>query len=294
MQYEMKPCTEEDEAYIERMVGEFAYRMAPPAPGTPEAEDGIVFKAEDKDGTVVGGCVVNVHEWGRAVLAELWVDERYRKHGLGSMLIRTAERAARERGCYYLCLGTTDYMARPLYEKHGFRVFTVNKDIPMGHVSWSLSKRLDKDIPDYIPTDNTAAGRFTVKPGSKEDAEIIDRGLAQFCEDVVPDQHEYVTLGKKLVDADGKLIAGIVAGVDGDDSVDVDGIWVEEPYRRQGLGSYLLRTVEREAKEIGAYVMLSYCCDWASDFFFANGYTARGELADYPKGHSAYEIEKRI
>ena len=52
--------------------------------------------------------------------------------------------------------------------------------------------------------------------------------------------------------------------------------------------------VEREAKENGAYVLLSQCCDWVFGFFSANGFTARGELRDYPKGHTAYELEKRI
>ncbi|MBR3107678.1 MAG: GNAT family N-acetyltransferase [Clostridia bacterium] len=29
----------------------------------------------------------------------------YRRQGLGSMLIRAAENAAREKNCYYLCFG---------------------------------------------------------------------------------------------------------------------------------------------------------------------------------------------
>ena len=69
---------------------------------------------------------------------------------------------------------------------------------------------------------------------------------------------------------------------------------MDERQRRQGLGTYLLGEIEREAKENGAYVILSYCCDWVSGFFFSNGFAARGELRDYPKGHTAYELEKRI
>ena len=271
---------------------EYADTMALPEPRT--EEESLVFRASDGEGNIIGGCKVNIHEWGRAVLAQLWVDERYRRHGLGSMLIRAAEKAAQEKGCYYLCLGTADYMARPLYEKHGFRVFTVNRDIPAGHVSWSLSKRLDEDRRDYLPTDNTAAGRYTIGPGNEEDARIISQGLEQFCEEVVQDKHEYITLSKKLVDADGKMIAAIISGVDGDDTVDLDGIWVEDGYRRQGLGSRLFREIEREAKEKGGYVLLSYCCDWVSGFFFRNVFTAREELPDYPRGHTAYELEKRI
>ena len=292
MDFETKPLTEEEEALIEEKINEYADSMAPSEPGTREEQ--LVFKAEDADGNVIGGCVVNIHAWGRAVLAQLWVDGQHRHHGLGSMLIHAAENAAREKNCYYLCLGTADYMARPLYEKHGFRVFTVNKDIPMGHVSWSLSKRLDKGIPDYIPTDNTATEKYQIKPGTVEDAKIIGKGLEEFCEEVVPDKHEYIPLSRKLVDTDGNLIAAVICGVDEDDTAEIDGIWVEERYRRQGIGSRLFGEVEREAKENGAYVILSYCCDWVSGFFFHNGFTPRGKLEDYPKGHTAYELEKRI
>ena len=164
----------------------------------------------------------------------------------------------------------------------------------MGHVSWSLSKRLDEDIPDYIPKNNTAAERYKAEPGSKEDAEIIDKGLDAFCVEVVQDKHAYITLSKKIVDKDGNLIAAVVSGVNGDDTADINGIWVDEQYRWQGLGTYLLSEIGREAKKNGAYVILSHCCDWVSGFFFANGFTARGELKDYPKGHTAYELEKRI
>ena len=292
MKYEIRPLTGEEETFIEEKINVYADSMAPSEPHT--EEERLVFKVEDEGNNVIGGCVVNIHAWGRAVLARLWVDERYRHHGLGSMLIRATEDAAREKGCYYLCLGTMDFQARPFYEKHGFRVFTVNKDIPMGHKSWSLCKRLDKDVPDYTPGNNTAAERYQVEPGSREDAEAIDRGLDAFCVEVVPGKHEYITLSRKLVDAQGSMIAAVIAGVDEDDVAEIDGIWVDEQYRRQGLGSYLFRRIEREAKENGAYVILSDCCDWTAGFFFNNGFAARGELTDYPRGHTAYELEKRI
>ncbi len=292
MSFETKPLTEEEETLIEEKINAYADSMAPSEPHT--GEEQLVFKAEDEEGKVIGGCVVNIHAWGRAVLAKLWVDGRHRRHGLGSILIRAAENAAREKNCYYLCLGTADYMARPLYEKHGFRVFTVNRDIPMGHVSWSLSKRLDQGIPDYVPTDNTAAERYHVRPGTKEDAEIIGRELEAFCVEVVPDRHGYIPLSRKLVDAQGNLIAAVIGGIYEDDTAEIDGIWVEEGCRRQGIGSRLFREMEREAKKNGAYVILSYCCDWVSGFFFQNGFTPRGELPDYPKGHTVYELEKRI
>ena len=286
------PLTEEEEDLVTQKMLAYADSMAGSEAKT--EEESIVFKIENEEGSIIAGCILNIHEWGRAVLSTLWADEKYRHHGLGSMLIRAAENAARERGCYYLCLGTADYMARPLYEKHGFKVFTVNRDVPMGHVSWSLAKRLDKGIPDYVPTDFTAAERYKVVPGTKEDEETISRGLGEFCEEVVPDKHDHIPIGKKLVDEDGRLIAAVAGGIDSDDAAHIDVIWVEEPYRGQGLGKFLLNEAEREMKEAGAYVMLTGCCDWVAGFFFKNGFTARGVLEDYPKGHTAYELEKRI
>ena len=290
--YEILPMTEDEEDLIEEKINAYADSMAPAEPHTEEKQ--IVFKAEDEEGNIVAGCIVHVYPWGRAVLACLWTDERYRGQGLGSMLIRAAERAAREEGCYYLCLGTVDYMARPLYEKHGFEVFTVNKDVPRGHNGWSMSKRLDRESPDYVPQNNEAETRFTVRSGSREDAGVIRAGLNRYCDLFIPVGHETVSLSKKLVDRDGKIIAAVVADVDGEDIADIGGIWVEEAWRSRGIGSYLLRVAEQEAKENGAYILLSQVCDWSADFFFKNGYTARGTLKDYPKGHLAYEIEKRI
>ena len=292
MEFEIRPLSEEEESIIEEKINRYADSMAQSEACT--AEDRLVLKVADDEGRVIGGCIVNIHAWGRAVLAQLWVDTPYRRQGIGSMLIRKAEAAAKEKGCYYLCLGTTDYQARGLYEKHGFTVFTVNRDIPKGHESYSLSKRLDRPVPDYVPTNNSAAERYKAVPGSKEDAGIISSGLGTYCDQFVPDGHDYIRLSKKLVDRDGNMIAAVIAGVDGDDNADIDGVWVEEPYRNRGLGSYLLGEAEREAKENGAYVILLDACDWNAGFFFRGGYAIRGELEDYPRGHHAYELEKRI
>ena len=293
MEYEIRPLTEEEEETVEERLASFADGMAPEAPHTEEKQ--IVLKAEDEGGDAAGGCIVNVHAWGRAVLACLWVDERFRGQGFGSMLIRAAEDAARENGCHIMCLGTTDFQARPLYEKHGYSVFTVNKDVPRGHESWSMAKRLDSAVPPYEPGNAGAAeARFKILPGSGEDARIAQDGLGRHCGLFVPDKHGYIPLSRKLVDRDGRMVAAVIAGVDGDDCTDIDGIWVEEAYRRRGLGSYLLRETEREAEKSGAYVLLTDACDWNLGFFGKNGYKVRGERVDCPSGHSAFELEKRL
>ena len=74
----------------------------------------------------------------------------------------------------------------------------------------------------------------------------------------------------------------------------VDALFVEEPLRRQGLGTYLLKEVEKLAKENGTSMLLTNAGDWNVEFFRKNGYLLRGELKDVPKGHNCYELYKMI
>ncbi|MBR2812800.1 MAG: GNAT family N-acetyltransferase [Solobacterium sp.] len=106
---------------------------------------------------------------------------------------------------------------------------------------------------------------------------------------VRPREHEYVSIGKKVTDKSGRIIAGLVGGVDGWNGTDFETLWVDEPYRRQGIGTRLLRAYEREAKENGADVVFIEAYDWNVGFFRKNGYeTVTGMLADYPGGHTMY------
>ena len=108
--------------------------MAPSGPHSEEEQ--LVFKVEDEDGKVVGGCVVDIHPWSRAVLAQLWVDESCRHHGLGSMLIRTAENAA----CVipsYCCDWVSGFFFQNRFTPRGKL-----EDYPKGHTAYELEKRI--------------------------------------------------------------------------------------------------------------------------------------------------------
>ena len=279
--------TEEDAAYI----GEKINEIVPHEVDADEEE--FVLKVEDENGGIIGGCIAEAYEyhWARVLLNALWVDERYRHQGIGSLIVREVERIAREKGCRVVTLGTAGYMARPFYEKHGYTVFTTLKK-SNGWLSYSLVKYLDRDTPEYVPTHNSGA-RFRVSPGNEDDAKLIEDGLDAYSEAYEP-EYESVDFYKKLTGEDGKLIAGVIADVHKGDYCFVDALFVEEPLRRQGLGTYLLQEVEAFAKENGTSMILSCAGDWVIDFFRKNGYLLRGELKDVPKGHDCYELWKMI
>ena len=287
MDYAMEDLTREDAAYIGEKINEIVPRE------TDADEEEFVLKIENEDGEIIGGCIAEAYEyhWSRMFLNTLWVEERWRRHGLGSVLLREVERIAREKGCRVVTLGTASYMARPFYEKHGYTVFTTLKKAN-GFISYSLVKYLDRDTPDYVPTDNSGA-RFQVSLGNDDDAEVIENGIAAYSE-AYEQKCERADYFKKLVDKDGRFLAGVIADVDKGAYGFVHALFVEAPLRRQGLGTYLLREAEKLAKENDAPMVLTTAGDWNVGFFQKNGYQLRGELKDVPKGHDCYELYKMI
>jgi GNAT superfamily N-acetyltransferase len=293
MKYDIKPCTEEDEDFIEEKLDAINHSIVPPEEDG-ENED-IVFKIADDEGNTIAGCILVIGSWKIAELDIIWVDEKYRRKGLGSALIREAEKAARENGCYVMILGTFDFQARPLYEKHGYSLCGTVRDFPRGHENYTLIKRLDQS--DQEPSlSKDLPTRFEISPGNEDDAEFIIKGLDEYNTSQAARKHKkYIPLEKKLLDADGNLIAAIFAGVGRWNSFEIDMIWVDEPYRNQGIGSELLAETEREAKEYGAYFALAEgLLDWQTGFFKKNGYMTVGTLNDCPKGHCMHVLEKRF
>ena len=287
MEYRIEDLTKEEAGYICEKINEIV-------PCEVDAdEEEFVLKIENENGEIIGGCIATAYEyhWSRVLLDDLWVDERYRHHGIGSMILREVERIAREKGCRVVTLGTASYMARPFYEKHGYTVFTTLKKAN-GYISYSLVKYLEKDTPEYVPADNSGM-RFKVLLGSDDDAEVILNGLDAYSE-AYELECENVDFYKKLVDKDGRFAAGVIADVDKGERGSVDALFVEEPMRLKGLGTYLLKAAEEFAKENGASMVITNAGDWNVDFFKKNGYLLRCELKDVPKGHSCYELYKMI
>ena len=52
------------------------------------------------------------------------------------------ERFAKEKGFAYIRTETTDFQAKPFYEKLGYRVFGELTDYPKGHTTYCLVKEL--------------------------------------------------------------------------------------------------------------------------------------------------------
>jgi GNAT superfamily N-acetyltransferase len=84
------------------------------------------------DGRLLAGCIrddrrdiiagFNRYTWGGCCeLSHVWVHERHRGQGLGTLLIRSAEADAVARGCLRVVLATHSFQAPGFYERMGYQ-----------------------------------------------------------------------------------------------------------------------------------------------------------------------------
>ena len=258
-----------------------------------DGEVTVCKKILDKEGNIIAGCTGYIYSWGAMYIDDMWVDEKYRRQGLGSKVFQAVEQVAEEKGCYLIFLGTWDFQAKPYYIKHGYSVFSTLHECPAGHEDYGLFKHLDKEHVkrECKPID------YEVVDGSEEDVDYIceqlDYGFNAKHLDI--SDHGYIKINRKLVNKNGKVVAAIMAGVD---EINIGWIWkiyVDEEYRHQGLGTLLVKHFEKKAKEKGATKIISKeVIDWNIGFFKKIGYSVAGELEDFPKGHTFYYIYKDL
>lgn len=101
----------------------------------------IAFK--DHNGKVVAG--LNGHsDWGWLFVKLLWVSDDYRRVGLGTKLMNTAESEAKRRKCRNIWLDTFAFQAPRFYEKLGYRKFGELLDYPVGYKRYFYTKKLGR------------------------------------------------------------------------------------------------------------------------------------------------------
>jgi GNAT superfamily N-acetyltransferase len=80
--------------------------------------------------------------WGWLYISILWLEASAREQGFGASLLATAEREAIRRGCRHAHLDTLEFQALPFYERHGYSVFGILNDHPVGYNRYFLKKNL--------------------------------------------------------------------------------------------------------------------------------------------------------
>jgi GNAT superfamily N-acetyltransferase len=97
--------------------------------------------ARDAEGHMLGG-LRGQTAWRWLFVAWLWVDEAWRRQGLGATLLRAAEDEARRRGCIGAYVDTYSFQAPGFYARQGYTAFGRLEDMPPGGSRTWFAKRL--------------------------------------------------------------------------------------------------------------------------------------------------------
>lgn len=130
------------EEITRRLVAYNRAHAAEQAPA-PEAPRPLHVFAHTPENAVVGGLVGRTHAipfWLEVSI--LWVDEPYRRQGIGQRLMEQAEREALRRGCRYARLATSDYQAPAWYPTLGYIAYGRLEDCPPGETATYFWKPL--------------------------------------------------------------------------------------------------------------------------------------------------------
>ena len=125
------------------------------------------------------------------------------------------------------------------------------------------------------------------------DATFVREGLALYNVATTGDSY-YSPLAIFLKDERGAVLGGVLGHVWGG-WLDLEFLWVTEPFRGKGYGEKLLEAAEGEARAQGCHgVFLTTFSFQAKPFYEKFGYEVVADIPDYPKGHSHHVLKKEL
>lgn len=138
--------------------------------------------------------------------------------------------------------------------------------------------------------------KYVTEIASTDDINAMDQKLGAF------NQAELSFSGKSevpiafVIKRDGDVVAGISGCVDWGHILHVELLFVDDKFRHQGMGRFLLSKIEREARLLNAGIAQTDTFDFqAKDFYIKHGYEIFGVVEDSPRpGHRRYYLKKSL
>ena len=128
---------------------------------------------------------------------------------------------------------------------------------------------------------------------NEEQVEDIESRLSAFDENHIPYKMDgCIRIG---VEEEGKLIAGLDACITAYRILYVSTVFVDEDYRRKGIGAQMIREMEKRALAMGVNTVRLDTFNWqGKEFYEALEYRCVGHYENVEDGYSEYFFLKRI
>ena len=134
---------------------------------------------------------------------------------------------------------------------------------------------------------------MTIIDLTEEQAGEIETRLEAFDEEYITyKMNGFIRIG---MEDNGRLIAGLDACVTAFRILYVSTAFVDEEYRRKGVGEKLIREMEKRAAAMGVNTIRLDTFNWqGKEFYEALGYQSAGHYDNAEDGYSEYFFLKRI
>jgi GNAT superfamily N-acetyltransferase len=99
--------------------------------------------ARDETGAIVGGVLGEIG-CGWLYVSVLGVREDWRRQGVGTALLQAAEQEAQKQGSIGVYLETIEFQAPEFYQRHGYSVYAVQENYPIGFKRYYLQKLFEQ------------------------------------------------------------------------------------------------------------------------------------------------------
>lgn len=122
---------------------------------------------------------------------------------------------------------------------------------------------------------------------NEDQVEDIESRLSSFDENYITYKMDgCIQIG---VEDDGKLIAGLDACITAFKILYVSTVFVDEEYRRKGIGALMIREMEKRALAMGANTIRLDTFNWqGKEFYEALDYQCVGQYDNTEDGYSEY------
>ena len=138
---------------------------------------------------------------------------------------------------------------------------------------------------------------YAIRECNNEEADFVIDKLVEYNLSKVKStqENDFLNINKVVEDVDGNIIAGILSKMYCWKCLYIDVLWVKDEYRKDGLGSKLLKEIENIAMKNGCNLIHLDTFDFqAKDFYLKHGYEVFGVLDECPKDHKRYYLKKLL
>lgn len=136
---------------------------------------------------------------------------------------------------------------------------------------------------------------YNIVESKEHEGELVIEKLVEYNLSRVPlEQKEaFININRVIKNDEGKIIAGINSRMYCWNCLYIDSLWVHKDYRKEKLGTKLIKEIEKVSKSKGCRLIHLDTFDFqAKDFYLKLGYEIFGVLDECPENHKRYFMKK--